>query len=85
MGYGVCLFFVMLGYKAKAHAPVVILDAVKHAPEKAVEYVDPLIQALIPAIMFINLAAIGLMLATCIRLYEKYWIFDISKIKDLKG
>ena len=78
MGYGVCLFFILLGYKSGAAAPV-ITD--KAAPA----YTDPLVQALVPAIMVISLAAIGLMLATCIRLYEKYGTFDISKIKELKG
>jgi multicomponent Na+:H+ antiporter subunit C len=79
MGYGVCLFFMMLSYKSNAAAPVIAEKA------RVVAYTDPLIQALVPAIMIISLAAIGLMLATCIRLYEKYGTFDISKIKELKG
>ncbi|MEW6040176.1 MAG: NADH-quinone oxidoreductase subunit K [Elusimicrobiota bacterium] len=79
MGYGICLFFVLLGYKSDASAPVITEGM------KSNQFVDPLVQALIPAIMIIGLAAIGLMLATCIRLYEKYGTFDISKIKELKG
>jgi len=79
MGYGVCLFFVMLGYKAGSRAPIITEKG------SVATFSDPLIQALIPAIMVISLAAIGLMLATCIRLYEKYGTFDISKIKELRG
>lgn len=79
MGYGICLFFVMLGYKTGAQPPIISESA------GVSSYVDPLVQALIPAVMVISLAAIGLMLATCIRLYEKYGTLNISKIKELKG
>ncbi|MEW6556762.1 MAG: sodium:proton antiporter [Elusimicrobiota bacterium] len=78
MGYGVCLFFILLGWETDAQAPIIVEGTQKI-------FVDPLPQALIPAIMIISLAATILMLATCVRLYEKYGTFDISKIKELKG
>ena len=78
IGYGICLFFVLLGWKKDASAPLIVEGTQR-------VFVDPLPQALIPAIMVISLAAVILMLATCIRLYEKYGTFDISKIKELKG
>lgn len=74
MGYGVSLFFILLGWKANSHAPIIIEG-------KTRVFSDPLPQALIPAIMVISVAAVILMLATCVRLYEKYGTFDISKIK----
>ena len=79
MGYGVCLFFILLGFKTGSQAPIITANTQK------VSYVDPLPQALVPAVMIISLAAIGLMVATCIRLYRKYGTFDISRIKELKG
>ncbi|MBI5573626.1 MAG: NADH-quinone oxidoreductase subunit K [Elusimicrobia bacterium] len=78
MGYGVSLFFILLGWRRDSSAPIIIKDMAQN-------FVDPLPQALIPAIMVISLAATILMLATCVRLYEKYGTFDISKIKELKG
>ncbi|HAM37997.1 MAG TPA: cation:proton antiporter [Elusimicrobia bacterium] len=77
MGYGVCLFYIMISYKSDAIAPIII-KGVKN-------YTDPLPQALIPAIMAASFAAMILMLATSIRLFEKHKTLDMSKIKELKG
>jgi multisubunit Na+/H+ antiporter MnhC subunit len=79
MGYGICLFFIFLAFRHGGSPPIV--------PEggEVRQYVDPLPQALIPAIMVIGLAATALMLATAVRLYEKYGTFDVSKIKRLRG
>jgi multisubunit Na+/H+ antiporter MnhC subunit len=78
MTYSVCLFFILIGYKANSFAPIITEGSKK-------TYVDPLPQALVPAILIIGLAATSMMLATCIKLYKKYGTFDISKIKELKG
>lgn len=77
MGYGVCLFYIMISYKYDASVPIVM--------NGARNYTDPLPQTLIPVIMAASLAAMIFMLATGIRLFEKHGTFDVSKIKELKG
>jgi len=80
MSYGICLFFILISYKIGAHAPIITENM---SPETS--FVDPIPHALMPAIMIIGLAAMGLMLATAIKLYEKYGTFDIDKIRQLRG
>lgn len=77
--YAINLFFILLGYKTGAEAP--IIDKVNNG----LNFVDPLPQALILTSIVIGLGVTALMVAVAVRIYEKYKTFDIEKIKILKG
>ncbi len=47
--------------------------------------VDPLPQALVLTSIVIGLGTTALMVALCIRLYERYGTFDMSEIRKLRG
>ena len=47
--------------------------------------VDPLPQTLVLTAIMINLGMLMLMVAICIRLYERYGTFDITEMRRLKG
>lgn len=76
--YALNLFIVVVGYKNAGHAPIM---------EKGANwiYVDPLPQALVLTAIVIGLATLTLVVALCMRLYEKYKTFDITEIRRLKG
>jgi len=83
MEYGINLFLVLLGYKRNGVAPII---------EKGTDMaafsnfsVDPLPQALVLTAIVIGLGVTALMVAVCIRLYERYGTFDITKMRRLKG
>ncbi len=83
MEYAVNLFLIMLGYREGGVAPIIsegdsITEFIKHS-------VDPLPQALVLTSIVIGLGVIALMVAICIRLYEKYGTFDITEMRRLKG
>jgi multicomponent Na+:H+ antiporter subunit C len=81
MEYAVNLFLIMLGYRSGGAAPVVDrtnLDLVNSS-------VDPLPQALVLTAIVISLGSLALMISICIRTYERYGTFDITKIRRLKG
>lgn len=79
MEYAINLFFILLGYRAGAEAP--IFDKGR----EIVAFVDPLPQALILTSIVIGLGVTALMVAIVVRLYEKYKTFDIEEIRKLKG
>jgi len=77
--YAINLFFILLGYRPGAEAP--ILD-----PNRVItDFVDPLPQALILTSIVIGLGVTALMVAIVVRLYEKYKTFDIDEIRRLRG
>jgi multicomponent Na+:H+ antiporter subunit C len=78
--YAVNLLLVLVGYKSGGKPPIIV----PQNPSTA-NFVDPLPQALVLTSIVIGLGITALMVALCIRLYEKYKTFDISKIKRLKG
>ncbi len=83
MDYAVNLFLIMLGYREGGVAPIIsegasIVEFTKHS-------VDPLPQALVLTAIVIGLGVIALMVSICIRLYERYGTFDITKMRRLKG
>jgi multicomponent Na+:H+ antiporter subunit C len=47
--------------------------------------VDPLPQALVLTSIVIGLGTLALMVSLCLRMYEKFKTFDMSKINTLKG
>jgi len=77
--YALNLFFILLGYKKGADAP--ILDATS----VSANFVDPLPQALILTSIVIGMGVTALMVAIAMRIYERYKTFDISEIRRLKG
>ena len=93
MEYAVNLFLIMLGYRigqGDPAAPVVdrefLADASGLVTEKFINTsVDPLPQALVLTSIVIGLGTLALMVSICIRTYEKYGTFDITRIRRLKG
>jgi len=83
MDYGINLFLILLGYKGKGIAP--IIEGASEVSSFAANSVDPLPQALVLTAIVIGLGVVALMTAICIRLYERYGTFDITKMKRLKG
>lgn len=83
MEYAVNLFLILVGYKARGVAPILTKGASK--AEFVAKSVDPLPQALVLTAIVIGLGTIALMVALCIRLYERYGTFDMSEIRRLRG
>ena len=48
-------------------------------------YADPLPQALVLTSIVIGLGVLALMVALCVRLYERYGTFDVTEIRRLRG
>ncbi len=91
MEYAVNIFLIMLGFRKGGIAPIVIDDSkfITGAGQVSEFFVnnsvDPLPQAIVLTSIVISLGSLALMIALCIRLYDKYGTFDITKIRRLKG
>jgi len=90
MEYAVNLFLIMLGYRLGGQAPIVGREDITGAGGQLSSLfinssVDPLPQALVLTAIVISLGSLALMISICIRTYEKYGTFDITKIRRLKG
>ncbi len=83
MEYSMNLLLVLIGYRMGGVAPIIDRETV--AGEFVRLSVDPLPQAMVLTSIVIGLGVISLMVSVCIRLYEKYGTFDITKIKELRG
>ena len=88
MEYGVNLLLILVGFRHKADgtagvAP--IMDKTMSLTAFVNGAVDPLPQALVLTSIVISLGVLALMVAICIRLYERYGTFDITEIKRLRG
>ncbi len=71
---GVILYFVSVGYRSGADAPIL---------EKGVEkVVDPIPQALMLTAIVIGICVIALALSMAVKIYEKYKTLDIEELKD---
>ena len=81
--YGINLLLVLVGYRHEGKAPILHkgMDALQFADHS----VDPIPQALVLTSIVIHLGLLVLMVAICIRLFEKYGTFDITKIRKLRG
>lgn len=77
--YAINLFFILLGYRNNAEAPILDKNI------RITNFVDPLPQALILTSIVIGLGVTALMVAIAVRVYEKYRTFDINQIRRLKG
>jgi len=83
MEHGVHLLFVLIGYRTGGEPPIMDFGI---APEYfASQSVDPLVQALVLTSIVIGLGVLALMVAMCVRLYERYGTFDLRKIRRLRG
>lgn len=89
MEYAVNLFLIMLGYRFGGVAPIVDAGQLDGFGKVTASFlsasVDPLPQALVLTAIVISLGSLALMISICIRTYEKYGTFDITKIRRLKG
>ena len=77
--YAVNLFLILVGYRMEGRSPI-------FAPNQEIlNMVDPLPQALVLTAIVISLGVLAMMVAICIRLYERYGTFDITEMRRLKG
>ncbi len=83
VAYGINILLALVGYRLGGGAP--ILKPGMDVAAFAAGTVDPLPQALIMTAIMINLGMLILMVALCIRLYERYGTFDVAEMRKLKG
>jgi multicomponent Na+:H+ antiporter subunit C len=83
MNHGVHLLLLLIGYRKGGSPP--IIDPGSVISEFANGAVDPLPQALVLTSIVIGLGVLALMVALCVRLYERYGTFDITEIRRLRG
>ena len=83
MQHGVHLLLLLIGYRAGGLPP--ILEAGEPVTNFAGLAVDPLPQALVLTSIVIGLGILALMVALCVRLYERFGTFDVSEIRRLRG
>ena len=83
MEYGVHMLLILIGYRYQGDFPIIEKGA--DAALFAKGAVDPLPQAMVLTSIVIGLGIVALMVALCIRLYERYGTFDITQMRRLKG
>jgi multicomponent Na+:H+ antiporter subunit C len=83
MEYGVNLLLILSGYHHKGIAP--IIDKTRISAQYLASIVDPMPQTMVIASIMIGLGLLVLLVAICIRLYERFGTFDISEMRRLKG
>jgi multicomponent Na+:H+ antiporter subunit C len=83
MNHGVHLLLLLIGYRQGGSPPIV--DAGSVISDFANGAVDPLPQALVLTSIVIGLGVLALMVAVCVRLYERYGTFDVAEIRRLRG
>ena len=81
--YATNLLLILVGYRTGGIAPIV--TNAEKAAEQTAAFVDPLPQALIVTSIVIGLGVTAMVVALCLRLYEKYGTFDILQIRSLRG
>ena len=83
MEYGTNLLLILIGYRNNGQAP--ILEKGMDMAVFAQRAVDPVPQAMAMTCIVISLSTLALLIAVCIRLYERYGTFDITEMRRLKG
>jgi len=83
MEYGVHLLLILIGYRGGGTFP--IMRPGQDAAAYAAAAVDPLPQALVLTSIVISLGVLALLVALCIKLYEKFGTFDVTEMRRLKG
>jgi len=84
MEYAANLLLIMIGYRLGGVAPILSRPPAGQ-PVAPIASVDPLPQALVLTAIVISLGSLALIVAMCIRIYERYGTFDITQIRRLKG
>ena len=74
--YSINLFLVLVGYRSGGIAPILLKGM--QTEELVQKGVDPLPQALVLTSIVIGLGTLALMVALCLRMYEKFKTFDMS-------
>jgi len=83
--YAVNLMLVLVGYRAGPLNTLGEAPILTQASQETVRFVDPLPQALIVTSIVIGLGLTAMVVALCIRLYEKYGTLDVLLIRRLRG
>jgi multicomponent Na+:H+ antiporter subunit C len=83
MNHGVHLLLLLIGYRQDGNPPIV--DPGVSIADFAAGAVDPLPQAMVLTSIVIGLGVLALMVAICVRLYERYGTFDVTRIRRLRG
>ena len=83
MEHGVHLLLILIGYRSGGSPP--IMDPGVVSTMFAGSAVDPLPQALVLTSIEIGLGVLALMVALCVRLYERYGTFDVTEMRRLRG
>lgn len=83
VSHGIHLLLLLIGYRSGGRTP--IIESGESAAAFAAGSVDPLPQALVLTSIVIGLGVLALMVALCVRLYERYGTFDITEIRRLRG
>jgi multicomponent Na+:H+ antiporter subunit C len=86
MEYGINLLLILIGFRltdGPVQAP--IMDGGMAVSEFAKHTVDPLPQALVLTSIVISLGVLALMVALCVRLYQRYGTFDVTEMRRLRG
>jgi multicomponent Na+:H+ antiporter subunit C len=89
MEYAVNLFLIMLGFRFAGAAPIIDRSNLNIEGGLTQQFistsVDPLPQALVLTSIVIGLGTLALLVSICVRTYEKYGTFDITRIRRLQG
>lgn len=81
--YGINLLLMIIGFRYSADAPIIKPGTL--IADIAAGTVDPVPQAIVASSIIIGLALLILMVALCIRLFERFGTFDITEMRRLKG
>ncbi len=81
--HGVRLMLIAVGYREGGVTPILAPGSDPTALTAAA--VDPLPQALVLTALVIGLAVLALLVALCVRLYERYGTFDVTEMRRLRG
>ena len=83
MEHGVHLLLILIGYRSEGAPPIMDPGTLPTAFSETA--VDPLPQALVLTSIVIGLGVLALMVALCVRLYERYGTFDVGEMTRLRG
>jgi multicomponent Na+:H+ antiporter subunit C len=81
--YGINFLFILIGYRSNGTAP--IADRGADIARFASGSVDPVPQAIVISSIVMGLGLLILMVALCVRLYERYGTFNILDMRKLRG
>ena len=81
--HGVHLLLILIGYRTNGRPP--IMDPGAAVTMFSAVAVDPLPQALVLTSIVIGLGVLALLVALCIRMYERYGTFDVTEMRRLRG